>query len=236
MAGDQEDAINLVVHNLTHGDSASASSQSLLQSGRRLVDVASQNGRWYQPSRNFNTTIFKKSRNSFTFYLTAPSYRVDGCSYNALKKDDIKEWGADLIPPNESEIFSLAELEDFSSTNLDRLLPVSQGATSRQPALPLINSDLIRHARSSKVHTEATEEETNKEHNKKRRRLDACSLYRLIPQPHFYAVPFAIPTLSSIGPVDFFSKSSPKPITPHTSETIDKYLNDRYARAAWIIP
>ncbi|OBZ66748.1 hypothetical protein A0H81_13292 [Grifola frondosa] len=86
-------------------------------------------------------------------------------------------------------------------------------------------------------HEKFKDSDSSNEPVNKRRRLDIGSLFKAIPWPHIYVCPVTSdkPSITK-GTHAFYPKARPTPIWPHTLDTFNNYLGDRFVRGAWIVP
>ncbi|KAH9936710.1 hypothetical protein B0H21DRAFT_61472 [Amylocystis lapponica] len=238
-AGNYHDQ-QLIVHNWTHQRSIT-SSQDLLEIGRGLVDAAKRAEGWYQPHDNFDYSIFERRGREFVFSPAAPVCSQGSVQDGSTREPVLKEWNTSAESTDELDVFTLECLDDFQSTDISHIIRrshnVASGGHERQQDDGVI---IVGAADSSSLlgsRKREVEETHSAEPARKRPRLENCPLHQIIPYPHYHAS--LIPTSASLvdmGTAAFYSKASPIPISPYTTDTVRDYLDDPYARAAWVIP
>lgn len=153
----------------------------------------------------------------------------------------LKDWGAAV---DEEELFLISELEEFEDISVDSIwkkgyqpprLPARDNAEDTHIERLAAAVENVKRRASTDLSKPLLETE---EPPRKRRRLDDDSLYTALPQPHLLPSPSTLHSLQA-PVVDSAGLNAPRktrPISPHSAGSLKNYLEDPYARAAWIVP
>ncbi|KAL0576114.1 hypothetical protein V5O48_005861 [Marasmius crinis-equi] len=209
---------SLVVHLYSNFEGLStgphASSTQVLQDGRELVKQTLEGSRWSRVSvvcdkkwapglvtTGHNVYVYPNPPSILEAARKQASAELPGCEQGGR----IQEWGT---PANETEAFSMNDLSEFQSTNIDDIFNVEDAAP-----------DVGESVRSE---IEGTLPE---EH------LDRSPLYKIFPQPHFHTFGDAEVNIpSELRP---YTTTEPISIPPHTLDTLSSFPN---RRRAWLVP
>ncbi|TFK75710.1 hypothetical protein BDN72DRAFT_892197 [Pluteus cervinus] len=199
---DHDEVLDLIAHTFSHCGipSDSTPGHTILFQAQELVRSATASEDWTSPQRAAQRSIFLAGHTRQFLYARAPP-RVQPGPIPALL-----EWGA---KPDNTEIFALNDLDEFSSTDFETVLQF-------RPQL--------------KEHKVRKYPPTAEAPASKRLKLDTSSLHGVIPQPHFYPAPYQ----SSFNPpkIPAFNRTKPIPLQPN----ILPLLPPQYQRWAWIVP
>ncbi|OSX63848.1 hypothetical protein POSPLADRAFT_1045025 [Postia placenta MAD-698-R-SB12] len=177
----------------------------------------------------------------FVYSKPPPRVASDSSWHGHIHYPELKEWGAAV---DEEELFLTSELEEFEDISVDSVwkegyqpprLPARDIAEDNHIVRPAPAVETVKRRASTDLGKPLVETE---EPPRKRRRLDDDSLYTALPQPHFLPSPSKLRSLQT-PIVDSAGLNAPRktrPISPHSAGSLKDYLEDPYARAAWIVP
>ncbi|RPD61551.1 hypothetical protein L226DRAFT_461455 [Lentinus tigrinus ALCF2SS1-7] len=208
-----------------------SSTQDILNNAERLVFSVTKDVRWYNPP----------SSNSLSFAIGANCYQWDRETPTSEKNTGvhgdrtITEWEED-VAVKDDELWALPDLEEFDHSRLHRLLDL-------QPPPPALCDDSSARKLCSPVPTPRNMAVCRKRSPEqdapltsqtcKRPKIDESSLRDIIPEPHFFP---SRATTDDPGYQLPLLKLQYAPIPPHTLASAMDYIQDPYARLAWIIP
>ncbi|KAH8108022.1 hypothetical protein BXZ70DRAFT_29936 [Cristinia sonorae] len=230
-----------IVHNYSGDDHEPPLTADLLESGRKILLGALPSRGWRNISEEFDDSIFRPRADQLEFSLNPP--RVPECiAWNA---ETVPEWG--VFGEDTGEVSCTDELEEFYCTDFSDIL-LRRGTTfcrtgeAKEPSTPPL-SDLTPHVGTASQRDRTCEDDGLQVPPTKRRRIDTGSLWKAIPQPHIYTtfglrlkpVPQAI-LAPSHGDAHTFRGVKPRAIPPYNEDSMREYLEDPYARCAWIVP
>ncbi|KAJ2922598.1 hypothetical protein H1R20_g14503, partial [Candolleomyces eurysporus] len=203
------------VHNYTSLPSksrAGPSTAQLLSTAQDLIKSCSSrynNPEWRAMDRVEPAVWAPKKENLYVYSSALPEVTIEERALTT----ELKEWGS---PVEESEIWSIADLEEFQSTDFSRLLCEEPQDSKKRPHSPEHEQQDIDSG-PSKV---------------KRRKLDEGPLHGVIPRPHMLPSKLVDPAKIHTKTKPY-KKTTPIILPPFTSPLPEPSPHDR---RAWIIP
>ncbi|KAI0634112.1 hypothetical protein C8Q77DRAFT_1055171 [Trametes polyzona] len=191
----------------------------LLDRAAKLVTYSTDIAVWHTPRESINPSVFLSIRKGMRYIHNPPPCPQGRQPSELSDSGQLREWETE---PRlyDDEQWTLAELEEFDHAPLHTLLdrrPSSrrrEGSTVPVPDVPIDDATQAR----------------------KRLRLDHELLFDALPVPHFHP-----PLMMSQTPWPAFEQadfrpSTPTPIAPYTPQSANEYIEDPFARLAWVIP
>ncbi|TBU39676.1 hypothetical protein BD309DRAFT_969171 [Dichomitus squalens] len=235
-----DDKLDLTVYKfIPHAEDASqVLSEKILDEATSLVISTTRETVWYTPVR-VDYAQFSKRGTCFQYHRAPDAHLVAETRPSASTTRYLKEWDEDIAVPDE-EVCSLADLEEFDHGNLHRLF--SARAVDVPPVMEL-NTPLADRVGRQPVADDSRKRSQDdlrvSSTSVKRRRIDDkdIPLRGVLPMPHFYA---SLLTSDSTPPLSHWARWPVKEgviaLPPHTLKSCEEYMEDPYARLAWIVP
>lgn len=231
----------IVIHKYTPSSEPPLDRDDLIKQGQDLVEAVEDPTRWRSirlPSPNGTFLILTiDHENSYTNGFINVSLGEDGDHLSSTDKSPavMSPGKLNTYATGIEDIIGSSNLEPFQGTDFSYLLNEYFQGEPKIIENPIVSSNPLDRPRKRKPESADGSEAGIP----KRRRLDRISLHDLIPLPHHFSYP--ISPLQGAGEeiMERFPPFSKAPLiarAPYTSENLQKYLGDPYARVGWIVP